>query len=60
MLRLITLCLPGLPVALKYARASFHALSTASPPPVVKKTRSRSPGVCEASRSASAIACGWA
>ena len=42
--REITLYLPGLPVSLKYCLASFHALSTASPPPVVKKTRFRSPG----------------
>jgi hypothetical protein len=42
--RLITLCLVGLPVSLKYCLASFQALSTASPPPVVKKTRLRSPG----------------
>ena len=37
--RLITLYSIGLPVSLKYCRASFHALSTASPPPVVKNTR---------------------
>ena len=34
----MTLCLPGLPVILKYCLASFHAVSTASPPPLVKKT----------------------
>jgi hypothetical protein len=44
MARLITLCLVGLPVILKYCFASFQAVSTASPPPVVKKTRLRSPG----------------
>jgi hypothetical protein len=49
-----------LPVILKYCLASFHAVSTASPPPVVKKTRFRSPGAREASRSASWIASGWA
>jgi len=32
------------PRILWYWRASFQALSTASPPPVVKKTRLRSPG----------------
>jgi hypothetical protein len=50
----------GLPVCLKYDRASFHADSTASDPPVVKKTRLRSPGVTDASRSASSTAFGWA
>ena len=40
----MTLCLVGLPVSLKYCLASFQAVSTASPPPVVKKTRLRSPG----------------
>jgi hypothetical protein len=44
----------------KYARASFHALSTASDPPAVKNTRERSPGARFASRSASAIADGCA
>ena len=38
------MCLPGLPVSLKYCLASFQAVSTASPPPVVKNTRLRSPG----------------
>ena len=42
--REITLCLLGFPVSLKYCLASFHAVSTASPPPVVKKTRLRSAG----------------
>ena len=42
--REITLYLPGLPVSLKKFFASFHADSTASPPPVVKNTRLRSPG----------------
>ena len=60
MLRLMTLVLAGRPVSLKYCRAIFHALSTASPPPVVKKTRSRSPGARSASRSASSAAAGWA
>ena len=60
MARLITLCLLGLPVSLKYCLASFHALSTASPPPVVKNTRLRSPGAYDASRSARSIAVGWA
>ena len=40
----MTLCFVGLPVSLKYCLASFQAVSTASPPPVVKKTRFRSPG----------------
>jgi len=40
----------GSPVSLKYCLASFHAVSTASLPPVVKKTRSRSPGAAAASR----------
>ena len=44
----------------KYDRASFQALSTASEPPVVKKTRLRSPGARSASRSASSIAVGCA
>src|SRR5882757_5647275 len=56
--REITLYLPGLPVSLKNCLASFHALSTASPPPVVKKTRFRSPGAYPATRSASSIAGG--
>ena len=34
----------GCPVSLKYCLASFQAVSTASPPPVVKKIRFRSPG----------------
>ena len=58
--RLITLCRIGSPTSLKYCRASFQAVSTASPPVVVKKTRFRSPGASEASRSASSIALGWA
>ena len=40
-------------MSLKYCFAAFHADSTASPPPVVKKTRFRSPGASAASRSAS-------
>ena len=60
MARLITLCLAGLPISLQYCLASFHAVSTASPPPVVKNTRFRSPGVDWASRSASSIALGCA
>src|SRR3954454_12459962 len=58
--RLITLCLPGLPVSLKYCLASFHADSTASPPPLVKNTRLRSPGAYDATRSASSMDLGWA
>lgn len=42
--REITLVLSGLPLSFQYCLASFQALSTASPPPVVKKTRFRSPG----------------
>ncbi len=41
----MTLCFMGLPTSLKYCLASFQAVSTASPPPVVKKTLFRSPGV---------------
>jgi hypothetical protein len=44
MAREMTLVLVGLPVSLKYCLASFQAVSTASPPPVVKNTRLRSPG----------------
>jgi hypothetical protein len=58
--RLITLCLVGLPVSLKYCLASFQAVSTASPPPLVKKTRFRSPGAYAATRSLSSIAFGCA
>jgi hypothetical protein len=58
--RLITLCLVGRPVSLKYCFASFHADSTASPPPVVKNTLFNSPGARSASRAASSIAAGWA
>lgn len=42
--REMTLYLVGLPVSLKYCLASFQAVSTASPPPVEKKTLLRSPG----------------
>jgi hypothetical protein len=52
--------LVGLPTSLKYERASFHALSTASDPPVVKNTWLRSPGASVASRSASSTAFGCA
>jgi hypothetical protein len=58
--RLITLVFIGLPVSLTYCLAAFHAVSTASPPPVVKKTRFRSPGAAAASRCDSSIAAGWA
>ena len=44
MLRLMTLVRSGSPIIRKYWRASFQADSTASDPPVVKKTRLRSPG----------------
>src|SRR3712207_7024719 len=47
-----TLCFCGLPISLKYYFAAFQADSTASPPPVVKKTRFRSPGARSAIRSA--------
>ena len=40
----MTLCFIGLPTSFQYCLASFQAVSTASPPPVVKKTRLRSPG----------------
>ena len=42
--REITLCLPGLPISFQYCLASFQAVSTASPPPVVKNTLFRSAG----------------
>ena len=42
--RLMTLVRCGWPFMRKYWRASFHADSTASDPPEVKKTRLRSPG----------------
>ena len=59
-MREMTLCFIGLPMSFQYCFASFHAVSTASPPPVVKKTRLRSPGAYDASRSARSIAAGWA
>ena len=58
--RLMTFTRSGWPMATKYWRASFHADSTASPPPVVKNTRLRSPGARPASRAASSMAVGWA
>ena len=58
--RLMTFTRSGWPRMTKYWRASFHADSTASPPPVVKNTRLRSPGASPASRSASSMAFGWA
>ena len=42
--RLMTFVRCGCPMMRKYWRASFQADSTASEPPVVKKTRLRSPG----------------
>ena len=48
------------PLSLWYWRAIFHADSTASEPPEVKKTRLRSPGASSAMRVASSIATGWA
>ena len=56
----MTFVLFGLPVSLWYWRASLIAVSTASPPPVVKKTRLRSPGASAAIRAASSIARGCA
>ena len=56
----MTFVRPGWPIARKYARASFQADSTASDPPVVKKTRFRSPGASAASRAANSTAAGWA
>jgi hypothetical protein len=50
----------GCPVSLWYARASFHAVSTASEPPEVKNTRLRSPGASSAIRVASSMAGGCA
>ncbi len=58
--REMILVFSGLPVSLWYWRASFHADSTASEPPEVKKTRLRSPGARFATRSASSIAFGCA
>ncbi len=58
--RAITFVRAGWPIARKYARASFHADSTASDPPVVKNTRFRSAGARAASRAASSTAAGWA
>jgi hypothetical protein len=52
--------LVGLPVSLKYCLASFQAVSTASPPPVVKNTRFSSPGAYDATLSARSMAPGWA
>ena len=60
MYRLITLVRSGCPIMPKYCRANFHADSTASEPPEVKKTRLRSPGASAATRSASSTARGWA
>ena len=60
MFRLMTFSRSGWPVTRKYWRASFHADSTASDPPVVKKIRLQSPGVSSARRSASSMAIGWA
>jgi hypothetical protein len=47
-------------MARKYWRASFHADSTASDPPLVNHTRFRSPGARSASREARVMALGWA
>ena len=60
MAREITLYLLGLPVSLKYCLATFHAVSTDSPPPEEKNTLFRSPGAAAASRSASSMAVGCA
>ena len=46
-------CLPGLPVATKYVRASFAAVSIDSPPPEVKKIFAPSNGSRDATRAAS-------
>ena len=56
----MTFVLFGLPVSLWYWRQTLSAVSTASPPPEVKKTRLRSPGASEAIFAASSIARGWA
>jgi hypothetical protein len=60
MSRAIALVRCGCPIARKYSRASFHAASTASLPPLVKKTRSIPPGATDASFAASSIAAGCA
>ena len=59
-MRLITLVRWGWPIARKYWRASFQADSTDPEPPLVKNTRSMSPGASDASRAASSTAFGWA
>jgi len=56
----MTFVLFGAPVSLWYWRASLSADSTDSEPPLVKKTRLRSPGAIEAMRAASSIAGGCA
>jgi hypothetical protein len=60
MAREMTLYFPGLPISLKYCFATFHAVSTDSPPPEEKNTLLRSPGASAASRSASSTAVGCA
>src|ERR1700749_1814426 len=52
MFRAIALRRWGWPIASKCSRTIFHAASTASDPPEVKKARFRSPGMSSASRSA--------
>jgi hypothetical protein len=54
--REITFVRIGSPRSFQYWRASLIAVSTASPPDGVKKTRFRSPGAAVASRSASVTA----
>ena len=56
----MTFVLFGWPVALWYGAGELSADSTASLPPLVKKTRLRSPGASEAIRAASSIAGGCA
>ena len=60
MWRAIALVRCGWPIATKCSRAIFHAASTDSEPPLVKKTWLRWPGMRSASASASSIAGGCA
>ena len=60
MSRAIALVRCGWPIARKCSRASFHAASTDSEPPLVKKTRSMPGGATLASLAASSIDAGCA
>src|SRR3954462_6249850 len=58
--REITFVRDGSPINLKYCRANLIAVSIASPPDGVRKTRLRSPGANAARRAASSMAGSWA